>query len=106
MADQQRVVTIRKADGFDTYMSDHHGTTALHNAIGYLSQWNMWENRFDIVQLVCCLNKPGEQPHIAAKYKSSAHPDAMFFIMAMFHPQSSPNDEHPNGQLARFSFHS
>lgn len=106
MADQNRTVTIRKQDGFDEYMLDHHGQTAFQNAIGYLSEWNMWANRFDTVKIGCWLNKPGEQPHVSAAYKSSTNPDDGYFIMGIFQPQTSPTDENPRGQLARFSFHS
>lgn len=105
---QERTVIIRKDSGFDEYMTEHHGHTALQNAIGYLAEWNMWQNRFDTVHITCGLRNGGNA-EIGASYRS---PDGSlgYFICAIFHPQKGPTDDDldncRHGQLARFTFHS
>jgi hypothetical protein len=106
MSIEQRTVTIRKGPEFSEYMSDHHGHAAFRDAIGYLAEWNMWSGRFDAVTLTCSLGGDGSEPTISASYRSSVHPDAGYFICAIFQPQSGPSEYHPNGKLARFNFHS
>lgn len=119
MTETQRTVTIYKPEGFDKKMQDYHGHTVFQNALGYLSDWNMWENRYDTVTIRCALGGPkhggDEMPSILAVYSkkqpsNSEYPtprtmDQQFVICAIFHPQQSATDEH-NGRLASFSFHS
>jgi hypothetical protein len=116
---QERTVIIRKDSGFDEYMTEHHGHTALQNAIGYLAEWNMWANRFDTVHITCGLRNGGDA-EIGASYKrteydfsdgfKTAKVTLGYFICAIFHPQTGPTDEDldncKSGQLARFTFHS
>jgi hypothetical protein len=112
---QERTVTIIKQDGWDEYMAEHHGHTAFTNAIGYLSEWNMWANRFDSVRITCSLGRNGDQPEIGASYtrteydcgngRKSATVTDGYFICAIFQPQQSASEDE-QARLARFSFHS
>jgi hypothetical protein len=114
VADQQRTVTIHKADGWDDYMSEHHGDTAFQNAMGYLACY-MWSRWFDNVMITCTLGSSGQNPEIGASYTHTeyrtengfrtAEVTDRYFICAIFDPQQSPTDQH-NGRLASFSFHS
>jgi hypothetical protein len=107
---QERTVTIIKAEGFDDYMAEHHGHTAFQNAIGYLSEWNMWANRFGNVRITCQLGRNGDQPEVGASYTKTEYRitdggartacvTENYYICAIFWPQT-------DSQLARFSFHS
>jgi hypothetical protein len=96
---QERTITVIKAEGFDDYMAEHHGHTAFQNAIGYLSEWNMWANRFGNVRITCQLGRNGDQPEIGASYTESGYGPPAYFICAIFQPQT-------DRELSRFSFHS
>ena len=105
MADQQRTVTIYKMDGWDESMAEHHAATAFQNALGYLVEWNMWQNRFDTVRITCSLGRNLENPEIGALYTATKDPEARYFICAILDPQQS-TEGLETGRLARFSFHS
>ena len=96
MTDQKRTVVLIKNEGFDEWLVKTHadGHSLTQNAIGYLSEWNMWANRFDEVRIMCFITPSG--PEINAAYKSTATHDA-YFICGLL-------QETDNG--TRFTFHS
>jgi hypothetical protein len=106
--DQQRTVTIFKEPGFDEQMELHRARHCMTNAIGYLSEWNMWANRFDKVRLGCVLTPTG--PEIRAAYESSKSGDG-YFICGIFDAgrpsKFNPDlDEWDGGVEPTFRFHS
>ena len=62
---QERTVTIVKCEGFDNAMEGHQHM--FQNAIGYLSEWAMWQNRFVTVRIGCYISNG--QPELSANYR-------------------------------------